>query len=72
MIKSSPQYFASHATDLRTALATIRDTSGLLARLLEGGHSVIAGRQAGAFRNSGPGTLMVGWTPDIFIEMDCQ
>jgi len=31
----------------------IRDASGLLVRLLEGGHSVIAGRLAGAFRNSG-------------------
>ena len=53
LIESSPQYFASHATDLRTALAMIRDASGLLARLLDGGHSVIAGRLAGAFRNSG-------------------
>lgn len=53
LIESSPQYFASHATDLRTALAMIRDTSALLARLLEGGHSVIAGRLAGAFRNGG-------------------
>ncbi len=31
----------------------IRDASGLLARLLEGGHTVIAGRLAGAFRNIG-------------------
>ncbi len=53
LIESSPQYFASHATDLRTALAMVHDASGLLARLLEGGHSVIAGRLAGAFRNSG-------------------
>ena len=53
LIESSPQYFVSHATDVRAALATIRDASGLLAHLLEGGHSVIAGRLAGAFRNSG-------------------
>lgn len=53
LIESSPQFFASHATDVRAALAMIRDASGLLARLLEGGHSVIAGRLAGAFRNSG-------------------
>ena len=53
LIESSPQFFSSHATDLRSALAMIRDVSGLLARLLEGGHSVIAGRLAGAFRNSG-------------------
>jgi hypothetical protein len=31
----------------------IRDASGLLARLLEGGHTVIAGRLAGTFRNVG-------------------
>lgn len=53
LIESSPQYFTSHATDVRAALAMVRDVSGLLARLLEGGHSVIAGRLAGAFRNSG-------------------
>jgi len=53
LIDCSPQYFASHATDARAALAIIRDSSGLLAKLLEGGHSTIAGRLAGAFRNSG-------------------
>ena len=53
LIECSPQYFASHATDLRAALAIVRDPSGLLARLLDGGHSRIAGRLAGAFRNSG-------------------
>lgn len=53
LVECSPQYFSSHATDVRTSLATIRDASGLLARLLDGGHSTIAGRLAGAFRNSG-------------------
>ena len=53
LIETSPQYFGRHATDVRAALAMVRDVSGLLARLLEGGHSVIAGRLAGAFRNSG-------------------
>jgi fido (protein-threonine AMPylation protein) len=53
LIDCSPQYFASHATDARAAMAIIRDGSGLLAKLLEGGHSTIAGRLAGAFRNSG-------------------
>lgn len=53
LIECSPQYFSSHATDARTALASIRDVSGLLRRLLEGGHSTIAGRLAGAFRNGG-------------------
>src|SRR5262252_194090 len=53
LIECSPQYFANHATDVRAAMAMIRDASGLLAKLLDGGHSTIAGRLAGAFRNSG-------------------
>jgi fido (protein-threonine AMPylation protein) len=53
LIEASPRYFLNHATDVRAALATIRDVSDLLAKLLDGGHSTIAGRLAGAFRNSG-------------------
>lgn len=53
LVECSPQYFSSHPTDARTALSTVRDVSGLLARLLEGGHSRVAGRLAGAFRNGG-------------------
>lgn len=51
LIECSPQYFSNHATDVRAAMAAIRDASGLLAKLLEGGHSTIAARLAGAFRN---------------------
>jgi fido (protein-threonine AMPylation protein) len=53
LIECSPNYFANHKTDVRAVLATIRDPSRLLARLLGGGHSTIAGRLAGAFRNNG-------------------
>jgi fido (protein-threonine AMPylation protein) len=53
LVACSPNYFSEHATDLRTMLSTIRDASGVLSRLLEGGHSVVAGRLAGAFRNIG-------------------
>jgi len=53
LIEVSPRYFVNYATDARAAMAMIREPSGLLARLLEGGHSTIAGRLAGAFRNSG-------------------
>jgi fido (protein-threonine AMPylation protein) len=53
LIECSPQYFSSHATDVRAAMATLRDASGVLRKLLTGGHSKIAGRLAGAFRNSG-------------------
>ena len=57
LIACSPNYFSNHATDVRAALPMIRDASGLLCRLLEGGHSMIAGRLAGAFRNSGRGRI---------------
>lgn len=53
LITSSPNYFSSNSTDVRAVLPMIRDASGLLARLLEGGHSTIAGRLAGAFRSTG-------------------
>jgi fido (protein-threonine AMPylation protein) len=53
LIACSPTFFRHHPTDARTALAMVRDASGILARLLEGGHSTVAGRIAGAFRNAG-------------------
>lgn len=53
LIECSPNYFSHQATDVRAALAIIRDASAMLARLLNGGHSTIAGRLAGAFRNNG-------------------
>ena len=53
LVASSPGFFTSNPTDSRTALAMIRDSSDILSRLLDGGHSVIAGRLAGAFRNIG-------------------
>lgn len=53
LIACSPNYFSRRSTDVRAVLAMIREASGLLARLLEGGHTVIAGRLAGAFRNIG-------------------
>ena len=57
LIDCSTQYFLTHATDARAALAMVRDVSGLLSRLLAGGHSTIAGRLAAAFRNSGRGHI---------------
>jgi len=53
LIASSPRFFSSNPTDMRAVLLTLRDASSLLRRLLEGGHSTIAGRLAGAFRNCG-------------------
>lgn len=53
LVDCPPAFFHQHPTDIRAALAMIRDASELLAKLLEGGHSTIAGRLAGALRNIG-------------------
>lgn len=53
LIACSANFFRQNPTDARAALSTLADASGLLALLLEGGHSTIAGRLAGAFRNIG-------------------
>jgi hypothetical protein len=43
LIACSPGFFGNNPTDARAALAVIRDASEVLNRLLEGGHSTIAG-----------------------------
>jgi len=53
LIAAQPSFFENYPTEARTILSTQRDASALLARLLSGGHTVIAGRLAGAFRNIG-------------------
>jgi hypothetical protein len=53
IIHSPPFLFRRNPIDLRTALFLIRDASELLGMLLDGGHSTIAGRLAGAYRNLG-------------------
>jgi hypothetical protein len=53
LIHSGASLFAENAAEARAALAMVRDSSDVLAILLEGGHSTIAGRLAGAFRNIG-------------------
>jgi hypothetical protein len=53
LIYSTPAIFIKNPLDVRTALAMIRDASDITKQLLEGGHSTIAGRLAGAFRNIG-------------------
>jgi len=53
LITCSPSFFIQHPTDARAILATIQDASEILPVLLEGGHSTIAGRLIGAFRNIG-------------------
>jgi len=53
LIACAPGYFSQKAIDARAALAMVRDASDVLALLLAGDHSVVAGRLAGAFRNIG-------------------
>lgn len=53
LIACSPRFFIQNPTDARTALSLIQDASEILRLLLAGGHSTIAGRLAGAFRNIG-------------------
>jgi len=46
-------FYRQAPTDVRTAMATVKDASDLLRPLLAGGHSTLAGRIAGAYRNVG-------------------
>lgn len=57
LIHCSPEMFKQNPTDVRTALSMIKDSSEILRPLLDGGHSTIAGRLAGAFRNIGQGKI---------------
>jgi len=53
LIACNKQSFSQNPTDMRAALSMISNASEVLNQLLEGGHSTIAGRLAGAFRNIG-------------------
>jgi Fic/DOC family len=53
LLYATPSVFTNNPTDVRTGLAMIGDASEILTLLLDGGHSTIAGRLAGAFRNIG-------------------
>ncbi|MBS3800030.1 MAG: Fic family protein [Thioalkalivibrio sp.] len=53
LVSSAPGFYRQHATEARASLAMVKDASDLLRPLLEGGHSTIAGRLAGALRNIG-------------------
>ncbi len=48
-------FFVRHPIEAQVALLGIRDVADVLGRLLDGGHSVIAGWLAGAFRRIGRG-----------------
>jgi Fic family protein len=53
LIACSSDYFVKSSIEARTVLLSIKDSSEILRRLLNGGHSKIAGRLVGAFRNVG-------------------
>lgn len=50
-------FFAAKSLEAEIALNSVRDASGILRRLLRGGHSIVAGRLAGAFRRLGRANL---------------
>lgn len=53
LIRVSEAFFATYAQDAQISLHQLRDASELNRELLEGGHSTVAGRLAGALRASG-------------------
>lgn len=53
LIKVAEDFLTRHPVEVQVALAAIKDPSEILARLLGGGHSAVAGRVAGAFRRVG-------------------
>jgi hypothetical protein len=53
LVRCASNTFVQNPIDARTALSMVRDASDVLPLLLDGGHSVVAGRLAGAFRNIG-------------------
>lgn len=53
LIKVPEAFFTRYPVEAQVALAGIRDASDVLRRLLDGGHSAVAGRLAGAFRRIG-------------------
>lgn len=53
LIKVPEGFFQRFPIEAQVALAAIKDPSSLLSRLLDGGHSAVAGRLAGALRRAG-------------------
>ena len=53
LVAAPPPFYRHNPTDARIALSQVRDAADILAPLLDGGRSKVAGRLAGAFRNIG-------------------
>lgn len=57
LVKVPEGFFRHSPVEAQVVLASVRDASGILGKLLDGGHSVVAGRIAGAFRRIGRGAF---------------
>jgi len=53
LTKVPESFYARHPIEAQVVLSEVKDASDVLRRLLEGGHSTVAGRLAGAFRRVG-------------------
>jgi len=53
LVKVPEAFFQRAPIEAQVVLGAVRNVSGILGRLLDGGHSVVAGRIAGAFRRVG-------------------
>lgn len=53
LLRVPKRFFQDHPVEAQTALASVRQVTTLVRRLLEGSHSKVAGRLAGAFRHVG-------------------
>ncbi|WP_432289334.1 Fic family protein (plasmid) [Aminobacter sp. BA135] len=53
LVKVPESFFQRAPIEAQVVLGAVRDVSGILGRLLDGGHSAVAGRLAGAFRRVG-------------------
>ena len=57
LVKVPQAFFVRNPVDAQIVLSRIPDASYVLGRLLDGGHSAVAGRIAGAFRRMGRGDV---------------
>ncbi len=53
LVRVPESFFRHHSLETQVVLARITDASNLLRILLDGGHSAVAGRLAGALRRAG-------------------
>lgn len=69
LVYTSAGLYTDYAIDARTALSLIRDASEVLPLLLDNGHTTLAGRLAGAFRNIGRSKI-ADQIMETFVQAD--